>query len=550
MTSKQALPGHRHLLIACSARRIRQYAVLALLFSLIVGFFLTPGTTVRADSSGRKYLLAIGTGSFTDKMIKPLDFSAGDARAFYNIMKHNRYGVVSPHLATVLTDEKATAGAIRGKLKQIAEDSKESDTVFVYISSHGLQDVSGTTHFLTFNTKIDPATSRIDPGTSLDDEDITQLLNDIKAGQVLVLLDVSYSLDTVLSPPAGARTMIARNFQTRATDPFACFKENGRVVITSSDGKEAPAGEGELSQSAFSHYLIEGLKGKADNNKDNIVEVLELWKYLQHQSEESTRATGKSQNPTFSPERFAHGFPVTTYPLLSPEKAKTKTQTFVPNAPFGIFPLYAPEQKPERASLLFPDGEIRSLSPCEITNKQFHTFLEACPQWRNGSIDSRHHDGDYLKHWRNNSFPLGKDDFPVIYVSWYSAKAYAEWSGGRLPLEWEWELFAGDKTLFPWGSRWDPEKANAAGSGARSRLADVRSYPQGVVVHSGVSVFNMAGNAWEWCADISYVDGALGRVIKGGSYLSPSTGCMIKSRLSVDPTLCSDDGGFRVLFDN
>ena len=78
----------------------------------------------------------------------------------------------------------------------------------------------------------------------------------------------------------------------------------------------------------------------------------------------------------------------------------------------------------------------------EVTNAQYKQFVDANPQWQKDRLRARYHDGDYLKHWNGNSYPPGKANHPVVYVSWYAAEAYATWAGKRLPTEAEWEKAA------------------------------------------------------------------------------------------------------------
>ena len=67
---------------------------------------------------------------------------------------------------------------------------------------------------------------------------------------------------------------------------------------------------------------------------------------------------------------------------------------------------------------------------CEVTNAQFQSFVRSRSEWRK---DRR--GGNYLRHWSGDRFPSGQADFPVTFVSWQAAMAYAEWAHKRLPTE-------------------------------------------------------------------------------------------------------------------
>jgi formylglycine-generating enzyme required for sulfatase activity len=96
-------------------------------------------------------------------------------------------------------------------------------------------------------------------------------------------------------------------------------------------------------------------------------------------------------------------------------------------------------------------------------------------------------------------------DFPKVAVSWFEARDYCEWVGGRLPTEAEWVRAArgDDKRVYPWGNEVpDCEKANTldenTGKLCVGDTAPVGSYPQGA---SPFGVMDLAGNVWEWTAD-------------------------------------------------
>jgi iron(II)-dependent oxidoreductase len=108
--------------------------------------------------------------------------------------------------------------------------------------------------------------------------------------------------------------------------------------------------------------------------------------------------------------------------------------------------------------------------------------------------------------WSHGRPVRGKDDHPVVGVSWFEANAYAKWVGKRLPNAAEWEkagswpadLFGrGPRLRYPWGNAFDPSRSNTWTSGLATTVP-VDHYPNGCTPNG---IYQMIGNVWEWIED-------------------------------------------------
>ena len=131
------------------------------------------------------------------------------------------------------------------------------------------------------------------------------------------------------------------------------------------------------------------------------------------------------------------------------------------------------------------------ISRYEITNAQYRAFIEATDR-----PTPRGHNGEDT--WADEV--LNGDRQPVVGVTWFDAQAFAEWIGGSLPTEAQWERAArgAEGRIYPWGDA--PPKARQHANFARryNRPMPVGQFPKG---ESPDGVADLAGNVWEWCLD-------------------------------------------------
>ncbi len=125
--------------------------------------------------------------------------------------------------------------------------------------------------------------------------------------------------------------------------------------------------------------------------------------------------------------------------------------------------------------------------------------------------------------WLNGRPPRGRENHPVVLVSYSDAKAYAGWLSAktgrkwRLPFDTEWEKAARgvDGRAFPWGNIFDKQRLNSRDAGPFDTVA-VGSYKNGA---SPFGMLDAAGQVYEWTSTPT-TPGTIGSsyIVKGGSW--------------------------------
>lgn len=227
----------------------------------------------------------------------------------------------------------------------------------------------------------------------------------------------------------------------------------------------------------------------------------------------------------------------------------------------GSRPGHSQSEEPQRT--IYLDGYW--IDKYEVTNAQFAEFLNAVgPGFFNQQMSIIRRNGVFRAR-------QGKENFPVAYVSWYGAQAYAKWLGKRLPTEAEWEKAARgnyDDRDYPVGSALKPTQANYRGNNDPFEMGpspvgffNGQTF-QGFKTDNSPSPFgayDMAGNVFEWVSDWydkNYykwniksnprgLPSGQERGVRGGSWFDIPSRLRTSYRSSAAPTIHNEFIGFR-----
>ena len=229
-----------------------------------------------------------------------------------------------------------------------------------------------------------------------------------------------------------------------------------------------------------------------------------------------------------------------------------------------------------------PDESLLVASSLVFTPTKTAVDLNDASKWWKWTTDAS---------WKHPEGPKssikGRENFPVVHISWDDANAYAKWAGKRLPTEAEWEFASRGGLMdqkYSWGNQ-DPEKGKPKANIWEGKFPYLNTNKDKFVGAAPVKSFapnkyglyDMAGNVWEWCSDWytpEYYKELYGsttnnpkgpsksydpmeptvpkRVVRGGSFLCNASYCKgyrVTARMKSSPDTGLNHTGFRCVTD-
>jgi formylglycine-generating enzyme required for sulfatase activity len=543
---------------------------------------LNAAVRVAAEQSGQRWAILIGVDDYAE--VRKLKYCGADQRALRDRLVASGF---PDNQVFLLHDEakeskyRPLKANIERQLDLVLKLVERNDLVVVGFSGHGVH--------LDGKSYLCPTEARLgDPKTLVSLDRVYEELNKCPASLKVVLVDACRN-----DPRPGGERSLA---PTDETNRFAAALERppqGILLLTSCAPGQISMEEEEFGHGVFMHYLLDGMSGKADVDRNDRVSLVELYKYVNQETKVYVaRKFNGFQTPALK-GTIDDDFDISRSLGLAKEITNSIGMKLI-LIPAGEFMMGSPEGDKGRESDEHPH-RVRITKPFylgahEVTLGQFLEFYHRANYKTEAERDGKGgwgYTGDRESPFKqspeyvawNSGFPQTKDH-PVVNVSWNDAVAFCEWLGRkegktyRLPTEAEWEYAcrAGTTTRYYFGD--DSEGLVRAGNvrdmttkatfpGWTTESGSdgyVFTAPVGRFQPDPFGLYDMHGNVWEWCADwaggdyyqSSPVDDPTGpasgsfRESRGGSWYDAPGSCRAANRNCSSPDYRSFNLGFRV----
>lgn len=228
----------------------------------------SPGTAPTRENAPKTWALIIGVSSY--RHMPALRFPDDDAYRLFAFLKSPQGGAIPDERMQILIDEDATRQNILHAMEGLFLRAGPEDLVILYFSGHGLPGA-----FLPIDYD--------GIGNTLTHQEIKRMLDMSPAGYKLCLADACHSGGLLAARGGQLPDVLSRYYENLAqTRP-------GTALIMSSKAEETSLESSGLRQGVFSHFLLRGLKGEADNDRDGVVRIQELFTYIDQQVNAYTR---------------------------------------------------------------------------------------------------------------------------------------------------------------------------------------------------------------------------------------------------------------------
>jgi len=492
------------------------------------------------EGARNNWLIAVGVNRFQDSSVSPLKYCVADAQSIYQAFA-GPGKLVPAEQAYLLTTDSAdpslapTRVNILRKIGYATEQAVPDSTIILDLSGHGFVDDQGRSYLLPEDGRVDQLVD-----TAVPIARVNELLTTCKAARKILFVDACRN-----SPRKGTRGA------SETTDAKA-FNEalkaaQGEVTMASCDAGQVSNEWDEMGHGVFTHYLLEGLRGKAGVDANGYVTLSRLVEYVgQEVPAWSKRNTRPVQQPWMwgsmsaaiplsipgllggetPPRPVVPEGPVVpglavAQPPVAPAGGPLTPPPVAPPAPAGPPTQVVPLGAGKTMILVKIEGDASMpgfwMGQTEVTQAQYEAIMKRVPSMTKGP------------------------DLPVDCVSWNDAAKFCDELSKKtgqtfdLPTEEQWEY------ACRFGSGRDVKEIAWYSEGPGSKMQPVRKKAP-----NDAGLYDMQGSVWEWCGS-RFAGGEGPKVMRGGSYMSPAALAQPTSKQEVPADRAQPTFGFRVI---
>ena len=211
------------------------------------------------QKQGKVWVLLVGVSEYQE--LNNLKYTDNDAFKLNAFFQSTVGGALPDEQIRILIDEEATQIRILKELQLMARKAEENDLILFYFSGHG------------FVGSFVPHDYRQGSDILINHNELIAILEGSKAKSKVIIADACHagSLDTKDASPSSLINTYYNAFRKST---------GGTVLLLSSKADEISVESQGLKQGLYSHFLLQGLKGKANKNNDNVITVSELHQYI------------------------------------------------------------------------------------------------------------------------------------------------------------------------------------------------------------------------------------------------------------------------------
>ena len=231
--------------------------------------------------------VAIIIGIQNYKLIPKAEYASQDAQVFYDYASR-ALGIKQENIKLLLDDDADVSGILTAFQEWLPLKVRKGKTdVYVFYSGHGLPGADGKSlYFLPVGTN-----KNLLAKTGISQREIVDALKSAQAKSVTMFIDSCYSgqIRTGETLLASARPVVLTVQETAYPPEF--------TVITASASDQIASSSPDLKHGIFSYYLMKGLEGEADENKDGTITVGKLQSYLAERVPRFAMTMSRKQEP-------------------------------------------------------------------------------------------------------------------------------------------------------------------------------------------------------------------------------------------------------------